>query len=131
MSQDRALVRNAADRKQVGFAEKREKNDREFELEDLREVLKTAAGRRFVWRLLGKFKWGQAVFDQDPGQMAFNAGIQNAGNFLVSEITEADDQQLLVMMQESQARARARNSTVDALATPAADSQETTDEDAP
>lgn len=120
MKNDRALVRNAADAKQVGIAAKREKDDRELELADLRTVLETPQGRRFLWRLMGKFKWGQVVFDPIATTMAFNAGMQNAGNFLVSEITEADDQQLLVMMQESQARERSRNSTVDALATPAA-----------
>lgn len=125
---ERSLVRNAADPKQVGIAEKREKDDRERELGDLRAVLSTVEGRRLLWRLLGKFKWGQAVFNVDATVMAFNAGMQNAGNFLVSEITEADDQQLLVMMQESQAREKFRNSTTDATHTPsAADTQETTE----
>lgn len=125
---ERSLVRNAADPKQVGIAEKREKDDRDRELSDLRVVLSSVEGRRLLWRLMGKFKWGQAVFNVDATVMAFNAGMQNAGNYLVSEITEADDQQLLVMMQESQAREKFRNSTVDATHTKsAADTQETTE----
>jgi hypothetical protein len=104
MSQDRALVRNAADKKQVDNAKKREKLRRDNELADLRAVLDTVEGRRLLWRLLGKFKWGQSTFDQVPSQMAFNVGMQNAGNFLMAEIVEADQTKLLLMMQESAAR---------------------------
>lgn len=126
---ERALVKNAADPKQVGIAKKREADDRELELADLRAVLMLPEGRRFLWRVLGKCQVFGSVFDQVPTQQAFNSGRQDVGHFLMSEITEADDKQLLVMMQESQAREEKRNRTVDATHTSAAadSSQETTE----
>lgn len=104
MAKDRALVRNAGDKKQVESAAKREKLRRENELADLRAVLETPEGRRLVWRLLGKYKWGQTPFDLEVTQLAFNVGVQNAGNYLMAEILEADQAKLLLMMTESAAR---------------------------
>jgi hypothetical protein len=114
VAEDRALVRNAADRKQVSRAEKQQRLERERELDVVRAVMATPEGRMFVWWLLGRFKWGQTVFDENPTKMAFQAGVQNAGNLLMAEVTEADDRLLLQMMQESQQRARLRNAVVDA-----------------
>ncbi len=127
--EDRALVRNAADRKQVGIAAKREAQDRENELADLRSVLATVEGRRFVWRMLEHCRVFGSVFDLDATRIAFNAGRQDVGHYLMSEVTTADEQRLLEMMQESQAREMKRNRTVDATHTPAAATQETTDGD--
>jgi hypothetical protein len=115
VAEDRALVRNASDRKQVDNARKREKLRRDGELADLRSVLATIEGRRLVWRLLGKFKWGQTTFDENPAQMAFNVGMQNAGNYLMSEIVEADQSKLLLMMQESAAREKTDYAVADAV----------------
>jgi hypothetical protein len=115
MAEERALVRNAADPKQVDNAKKKEKLRRENELADLRAVLNTLEGRRLVWRLLGKLKWGQSTFDTEVTQMAFNAGMQNAGNFLMAEIIEADQTKLLLMMQESAARDRIDHDVADAV----------------
>ena len=130
---DRSLVRNAADRKQVDRASKLEKQHRENELADLRAVLELPAGRRLLWRLLGKYKWGQSTFDLEATQMAFNTGMQNAGNYLMAEITEADAGKLLTMMQESQARENLENAVTDALQNEGAavtqDTQENPDAD--
>lgn len=52
MSEGRVLVKNAGDAEQVKGAREKEKLGRERELDDLRQVLALAAGRRLVWRLL-------------------------------------------------------------------------------
>lgn len=128
MATDRALVRNAADPKQVGIAAKREKDDRENELVDVRAVLGTVEGRRFLWRMMAHCRVFGSVFDPQPTLTAFNAGRQDVGHFLMAEITAADEQRLLEMMNESQARERSRNRTVDATHTPAAaDTKESDD----
>jgi hypothetical protein len=132
MAEDRALVRNAADRKQVDTAKKQEALDRENELADLRSVLATVEGRRFIWRLMAQCKVFGTVFDNQSLAIAYNAGRQDVGHYLMSEVTTADEQRLLEMMKESQARELKRNRTVDATHTsPAAATQETTDDDAP
>lgn len=126
--EDRALVRNAADRKQVGIAAKREKDDRELELADVRAVLSTVEGRRFLWRVMAHCRVFGSVFDPQATQIAFNAGRQDVGHYLMSEVTTADEQRLLEMMNESQARERSRNRVVDATHTPSAAVQQESDD---
>ena len=76
-----ALVKNTADAKQVRKAAKKETYMREDEVEDMRVVLSTPAGRRTIWRYLefcGIFKFG---FDPDERHETFVAGQRNVGGF--------------------------------------------------
>lgn len=104
MAKDRALVRNAADKKQVGTAAKREKLRREQELADLRALLELPEARRFLWRLMAHCKTFGSVFSDARELTTYNAGRQDVGHFVMSEIVEADQAKLLVMMTESAAR---------------------------
>lgn len=105
MADDRALVKNAADPKQVKAAGRKEKQARERELADLIAVLQTEPGRRFVWRVLGYCKLFTDVWDPS-NRIHFNAGLQHVGNWLTAEVTAADEEAFFLMMRESQARVR-------------------------
>lgn len=116
MAHDRALVRNAADPKQVKDAKKRETLQRDNELADLRAVLNTLEGRRVLWRILEHTKTFGSIYDESPNRIAFNSGRQDVGHFVMAEINDADASKILTMMQESQARERQRNTVIDAEA---------------
>lgn len=100
----RPLVQNAADPKQVRHAKRQEKEAREIELEDLRIVLSTEAGRRFAWRVLTYCKVFADTFDESVHRTAFNSGVQNVGHFVMGEITAASEDGLFLMMSENRAR---------------------------
>lgn len=104
MAEDRALVRNAADPRQVKDAKKREKLRRDGELADMRAVLELPEGRRMLWRLMGHCKTFESVFDELATTMAFKAGRQDVGHFVMVEILAADQTKFALMQAESLAR---------------------------
>lgn len=117
---ERALVQNAADPKQVRQAARRQQKDRDLEIDDIRTVMNTVQGRRFLWRLMGHCKTFESVFSTDAGALAYNSGRQDVGHFLIAEVNDAVPAGFLLMMQESQAREKERNDLVDATHTPSA-----------
>lgn len=116
MAEDRALVKNAADPKQVRLAERKEKDARELELSDLRELLKTEPGRRFVWRVLGHCQLFSDIWDPSS-RIHFNAGVQHVGNWLTAEIIAANEESFFLMMRENQARVRKQQEEAEATRT--------------
>lgn len=130
MADDRPLVKNTADPKQVKFAGRKVKEARELELEDLRSLLATAPGRRFIWRVLGYCKVFADVFDDStPTRTAFNAGVQNVGHFVMAEITEADEEAFFKMMRESRATQKRQAAEAEALRTARAEKGESNEPD--
>lgn len=125
---DRALVKNTADPKQVANAAKKEKEAREIELADLRELLKTEFGRRFVWRVLGYCKLFSDIWDPSS-RIHFNAGLQHVGNWLMAEITDADEEAIFLMMRENQARLKRQAIEAEAIRTKRAEERATNGED--
>lgn len=123
------LVRNAADRTQVRNAGRKEKQGRERELADMRAVLGTREGRRFVWRLMG---W--SGFLENPsnarGDMTHqNIGRGDCGRFLLAEILAADENAYLAMQTEARADARSQQAEAQALRTRTATSDAQTEDD--
>ena len=114
MADDRALVRNAADKKQIEKAGKQQRLERQRELDYVRAVVATPAGRAFMWNLLAYCRTFSSVFDPEATSMAFKTGRQDVGHFVMAEISEADPDKFLLMMQESQQREKQRNAVVDA-----------------
>lgn len=94
------LVTNAADKRQVKEARKRETRSRDRELEDIRAVLKTREGRRFYWRLMERCRAFSSVFDASGSKVYYNAGQQDIGHFLIAEMSEVDPNILVLMMKE-------------------------------
>lgn len=121
-SNDRPLVQNAADPRQVAHAGRKEKQARERELEDLRLILLTAEGRRFLWRVLGYCRFATDVWDPSS-RIHFNAGLQNVGHWVLAEITAADEEAFYLMMRENRDRQRRTNTEAEAIRTDRADAR--------
>ena len=96
----KALVKNAANEKQVKKAEKKEISTRDLELKDLKEVLETPSGRRVMWRVLEKCKVFETIWEASA-KIHYNSGQQDVGHFIMAEIVDADERYLLEMMKEN------------------------------
>ena len=94
------LVENAANTDQIQGARLREKDVRARDLEDLKVVLSTISGRRFVWKLLGFCKVNGSVWESSA-RIHYNSGQQDVGHHILSEIIAADEDAYLSMMKES------------------------------
>jgi len=86
------------DPKQIAEAEQRELDIREKELNDIRAMLSTKAGLRFIWRLLESCNTFNTIFEYESNKMAYNSGKQDIGHFIMAEIVEADEGLLFKMM---------------------------------
>ena len=95
----RVEVRNAADPKQVKQAGKKLKSREEVEAEDLRAVLRTPVGRRFLYRVLERTGFFRSSF-KTSAEMAFLEGERNVGLWLHSEIGQVDPRAFLQMLGE-------------------------------
>jgi len=95
------VASNIADPSQIKKQERKAKDIRRQELNDIRTVLSNASGRRLLWRLLEECKTFAAVFKDNPSYMSYLSGKQDLGHFLMSEITEADENLLLKMMKDN------------------------------
>ena len=62
---------------------------RDQELDDIRAVVSTVAGRRFVSRLLRRCGVSQSVWEPSAA-IHRNAGIQEVGHFILGEVVAAD-----------------------------------------
>lgn len=98
-----AFVKSAADPEQIKSARRKERYGRREELADVREILETQAGRRFVWRYLGLCR----VFESSWSPSAaihFNEGQRDIGLKLLADVTESNDEMLIQMMREAKER---------------------------
>jgi len=73
---------------------------REKELNDLRWVMSTKQGRRFMWRLLSGAGLYRPSFNTDPVVMAFNEGTRNGGLVQLNDIMEACPDRYTEMLTE-------------------------------
>lgn len=97
---EKALVKNAADKTQVKDASRKERFSRDDQLSDIREVLASISGRRFVWRVLEKCQTFGSVWEPSA-KIHYNSGQQDIGHFILAEITQADENLLFKMMTEN------------------------------
>jgi hypothetical protein len=86
---------------EVREAEIKERNVRRQELNDIRTLLNNASGRRFMWRMLEQCKVFNSIYSESDKQMAYYAGKQDLGHFLMSEISEADNNLLIKLMKDN------------------------------
>lgn len=105
---DSALVRNAADEKQVKRGDRVEARRRERELADLRAVLHTVEGRRFLWTLIEHCGVRESSYSAGArgDSTVFNEGIRKVGIYVGDEIEAADADAGDLMRKEARARAR-------------------------
>jgi hypothetical protein len=91
---------NASDEQKVKHATLIDKNKRDTELTDIRNLLANKWGRRFVWRLLDKTGQYRTSFTGNSTTF-FNEGQRNIGLWLVDEVLLADTKQYLLMISEN------------------------------
>lgn len=121
--QPRADVRNAADRRQVETARRRERRLHRERLERYRVTLQTYDGRAVLWDLLERLGVYRSVWD--PGaRIHYNAGRQDAGHELMATVLEADEQGYARMAAEARERTRRDDAERDAAHVASAQEQE-------
>ena len=90
---------NLYDDEEVKKAERKERDRRKQELNDIRTVCSSASGIRLVWRLLSKAGAFNSNFDPDShASMSYLCGKQDFGRFIMSEVIEADPNLYIKMM---------------------------------
>ena len=99
-SQQKPFVRNAASKKQVDTADMKERSARERELNEMRVVLSTVEGRRWLWRLLGKCKTFESIYESSA-RIHYNSGQQDIGFRIIQEIDAADPEMFFKMRNEN------------------------------
>ena len=97
---DKAKTFNAADEEQVKTRKRKDERVRERELNDLRVVMATVEGRRFVWRLLEKAGVFRTSFTGNSTTF-FNEGMRNMGLMVLGDVHEAAADAYIMMMNES------------------------------
>lgn len=97
---NKPFVTDAADKRQIKNAEQREKLLRDQELSDLAMVASTIQGRRFLWRLIERCKVFETIWE-NSARIHYNAGQQDLGHFLMSEIVNTKQEIFFQMMKEN------------------------------
>lgn len=101
MSEDNTLVKNAADESQVKKSKRVERSERDKELDDLRFVLSSPQGRRFMWRLLEKCNIFADVVTVDEAETNRFLGSRRIGLYVLSEVNIAKPYRWIQMQQEN------------------------------
>lgn len=97
---DKAKTFNASDEDQVKTRKRKDERERDRELADLRLVMSSVEGRRFVWRLLEKAGVFRTSFTGNSTTF-FNEGMRNMGLMVLGDVHEACADAYIVMMNES------------------------------
>lgn len=95
-------IKNAANEAQVEKAKTADEKEREQELADMRFLLGTAQGRRFVWRLLRHCRVFNSVFNNSGSVTYYHSGMQDVGHFIQAEVIEAKKEAYFEMMRENE-----------------------------
>lgn len=90
------LVKNASNEEQINSAKTKVKLGRERELEDLRSILSTEYGRRFIWKTLSRCGVFKISFT-GSSQTFFNEGERSIGLYLLNEVMDADPESYVKM----------------------------------
>lgn len=93
-------VRNVADKEKINESAAKIKRKRTLELDDLRRILDTDFGRRFVWRLLSRARVFETIWEPSA-KIHYNAGQQDFGHFIMAELVECKPDALVQMMNEA------------------------------
>lgn len=93
-------TQNSSSPKKVQSTKLKAKDTRKQELADIRSILDTKQGRRFIWKYLGECGVFRSSFSED-NRIYFNEGKRHIGLMLLAEIMEADEEMYLKMTQEN------------------------------
>jgi hypothetical protein len=97
----RAAVGNAADRKQVRGAAKKEREGEAQRISDLGAVMSTPEGRRFIWWLLGRAGIHESTMRGGPAMALYWAGKQDLSHMLLARLTKEHPDAYLLMQSEA------------------------------
>ena len=100
MSVGMSRAEDVGDEKKVKKKKNKQQLVRERELEEIRQVISTAFGRRFLWRILIKCGMFQTLSGYTELSMAIKSGKRDMGLWLVNEINEADKNGYIKLIQE-------------------------------
>lgn len=91
---------NAADRISLKRKQKEEKFIGDRDASDLKMILKTEYGRRYIWKQLSRCGVFEISFTGNSTTF-FNEGKRDIGLKMLADINEADDMALVLMMREA------------------------------
>lgn len=90
--------------KRAAKREEKRKLRRENELADVRTLMGSPAGRRFLTRLLGQTRAWKLAWEADDRGTYYALGEQSVGFWLLEELRQADKRLALEMLMEKEAR---------------------------
>ena len=94
------MQKNAADENQIKEARQKERFGREKELDDLKFILATEQGRRFVWRYLEITGVYKTSFT-GSSETYFLEGQRNIGLKLMADINDSDPEAYVKMIKQN------------------------------
>lgn len=97
---DKDKAFNAAEESQVKDRKRKDERLRDIELADMKKMMSTREGRRFVWRLLDRAGVFRTSFTGNSTTF-FNEGQRNIGLIVLADVMAAAADQYVVMMNES------------------------------
>jgi hypothetical protein len=97
---EKAKPYNAADEEIVKTRKRKEESVRDRELHDLRTVMASLEGRRFIWRLLDRAGVFRTSFTGNSTTF-FNEGQRNMGLIVLADVHEACADTYIQMMTEA------------------------------
>lgn len=100
MSEQKAKPYNAADEEVVKTRKRKEESVRDRELHDMRTVMASLEGRRFIWRLLDRAGVFRTSFTGNSTTF-FNEGQRNMGLIVLADVHEACADAYIQMMTEA------------------------------
>ena len=101
--EQQSFVRNAADKKQVRHAKRKQESKEERQLNDVRYILNDERGRRFLWRYLNLCGVFRSSFTGNF-ETYFNEGERNVGLKMLADVNEAAPEVYAVMVKEARDR---------------------------
>ncbi|HEY4491449.1 MAG TPA: hypothetical protein VJ521_00445 [Acidobacteriota bacterium] len=108
----KSLTKDSSDPEEVRRAKKRERQTRWQEMEDLRNLLDTPGGRRFIWRLWDHSGAFRSVWHPSAA-IHRNSGMQDIGLWVFEEVKEARDTAFAQIWNEAKEREEADRQFVD------------------
>lgn len=116
MADQRALVRNAADPRQVKFAERVERAREERWLRALLNVMNSPDGRVVLAGLITRAGVHRSIWDQSA-RIHYNSGQQDYGHRLMADCVQADEDLFELMLREERQWNRQQQRSIDAAHT--------------
>ena len=100
MSDPKVKSYNAADEEGVKSRKRKDESARDRELHDLRTLMQSIEGRRFIWRLLDRAGVFRTSFTGNSTTF-FNEGQRNMGLIVLADVHEACADKYILMMTEA------------------------------